>query len=253
MKLFSHTIGQGPDIVLLHGWGIHSGIWQFITAQLREEFRITTIDLPGYGRSDVIPDYALVNIVEHLLPAIPTEAIWIGWSLGALIAIKLALLYPQHVRKLICVASTPKFMKEQGWPGIDMSILQKFSEQLFVEYEKTLMRFLLLQFYGIPLDKSMLQWLQQNLFLYGKPTLHTLNAGLNLLKTVDLRHELNNLPCPTFYILGKLDRLVPSDVAQALPHYQSKVQTVVFPKASHALFLSHETEFLNAVRRFSYE
>ena len=184
----------------------------------------------------------------------PDKAIYVGWSLGGLIATKIAALYPERVDKLICVASSPKFIKDHHWPGIDLAILEKFAKELDVDYEGTLMRFLLLQFYGTTLNKEMMRWLQLNLFLYGKPNLQSLNAGLKLLEMLDLREDLKILQCPALYIFGKLDTLVPARVAATLvEHYPLKVETIVLPKASHALFLTHETEFLKEVKRFSYD
>jgi pimeloyl-[acyl-carrier protein] methyl ester esterase len=253
IKLHSKTIGQGPNIVLLHGWGVYSSIWQFVAARLAEEFKVTLVDLPGFGRSQTLSDYSMNNILEHLLLVAPPKAAWIGWSLGGLIATRFALTYSSRVSKLICVASSPKFVKERGWPGMDISVLQEFNQQLQVSYEVTLRRFLLLQFYGMTLNREMIRWFELNLFLCGKPSITTLNAGLTILETEDLRCELANLSCPIFYILGKTDVLVPSRIAIPLSRLGQNIQSVVFPKASHALFLSHEDKFLTEVRRFLHE
>jgi pimeloyl-[acyl-carrier protein] methyl ester esterase len=181
MALYHQTTGQGPNIVLLHGWGVHSGIWQFIVANLTKDFAVTLVDLPGFGRSDVIPDYSMAEIVKQLHLVTPPEAIWIGWSLGGLIATRFALTYPLQVKKLICVASSPRFLEEKHWPGMSYLVLKKFNEQLQVDYKGTLTRFLLLQFYGTTVDKALIHWLKQHIFLYGEPAITTLNGGLAIL------------------------------------------------------------------------
>lgn len=252
-KLHTETLGNGPDIVLLHGWAMHSGIWQFIAAKLAEEFCVTLIDLPGFGRSKMISDYSTENILKQLCRVAPPKAMWVGWSLGGILATKFALAYPEFVTKLICVASSPRFVRTIGWPGIDIAVLQQFNEQLTNDYEETLIRFLLLQFYGVTLNKTMLRWLNLNLFLYGKPKIETLKTCLSILETEDLREEIINLSCPLLYILGKKDALIPSQVVKSLNKLQGNIRSVVFSKASHALFLTHEDEFLSEVRRFSYE
>ena len=215
---------------------LNSGIWQFITAQLCREFRVTIIDLPGFGRSDMILDYSVENIVEHLLQAIPSESILIGWSLGGLIATKLAVLYPARVSKLICVASTPKFIKDSGWPGIESTALENFLEELNADYEATLMRFILLQFYGMPINHEMIGWLRLNLFMHGKPTIQTLEAGLNLLRNLDLRAELNNLHCPIIYLLGKLDALVSSQTGKSAFSAPTKYSNHCFSQSQSCSF-----------------
>lgn len=253
LKLHFETIGQGPDIVMLHGWAIHSGIWQFSANRLAKEFRVTLIDLPGLGRSAILSDYTIENIIFQLLRIAPPSATWIGWSLGGLIATKFALLYPEKVQKLICVASSPCFVEAKKWPGLEQSVLQNFNEKLQIDCEATLLQFIMLQFYGLTLNKEMIRWFNMILFLYGIPKLQTLAGGLNILQNTDLRIELASLQCPLLYMLGKLDVLIPAKIAKHLEKLHTNIRTVIFPKASHALFLSHENEFIAQARNFIYE
>lgn len=253
-KLFSVTKGQGQNIVLLHGFGAHSGIWQFIVEELCSDFTVTTIDLPGFGRSEKLADFSLENMISKILECAPSRAIWLGWSLGGLIATKIANLYPERVSKLICVASNPKFIKEEAWPGVTLETLQKFTQQLCEDYEGTLMRFILLQFHGLPVNKKMMSWMQQNMFLYGKPEFDTLNHSLALLEKLDCREVLKKINCKILYILGQTDAIVPSKiVAPLLSNLFNKIKTIVIPKASHAPFLTHQQQFLDYVRQFAHD
>jgi len=43
--------GRGRDLVLLHGWGFHSGAWDGVAGELASRYRLHRIDLPGHGRS----------------------------------------------------------------------------------------------------------------------------------------------------------------------------------------------------------
>ena len=45
------TCGSGPDLVLIHGWAMHGGIFAPLTPLLREHFRVHLVDLPGHGYS----------------------------------------------------------------------------------------------------------------------------------------------------------------------------------------------------------
>lgn len=250
-KLFSQTLGKGPDLVLLHGWGVHSGIWQSTVEALSKDYRITSIDLPGFGRSEPLIDNSIENIIEAIINVAPEKAIWVGWSLGGLIAIKLAYDHPRRVAKLVCVASSPRFIKSDDWPGIKKKVLQKFADDLNKDYVGTLTRFLLLQFYGTTVNKALVRSLEDILFLHNKPSMKTLDSGLKLLKTLDLRQELQQLNCEVLYILGRLDMLVPQDLKEALHYFPAHIKTIVLPKASHGLFLSHEEEFLTHIRQFA--
>ena len=51
MSLQVERRGDGPDLVLLHGWGMHGGVWDELVPRLAARFRVHVPDLPGHGRS----------------------------------------------------------------------------------------------------------------------------------------------------------------------------------------------------------
>ena len=44
--------GQGPDLVMLHGWSMHSAVWHDLADALASRFTLHLVDLPGHGQSD---------------------------------------------------------------------------------------------------------------------------------------------------------------------------------------------------------
>jgi pimeloyl-[acyl-carrier protein] methyl ester esterase len=76
-------MGQGPDLVLLHGWSMHSGVWQPLAELLAEKFTLHLVDLPGHGTSEWHSDALQINnILDELERNVPETAFWLGWSLG---------------------------------------------------------------------------------------------------------------------------------------------------------------------------
>ena len=51
MDLNVKVAGNGPDLVLLHGWGMNADVWDETAEQLSQQFRVHSVDLPGHGRS----------------------------------------------------------------------------------------------------------------------------------------------------------------------------------------------------------
>jgi len=49
MNLHVEVTGQGEPLVMLHGWGMHGGIWSDTVAQLAHEYEVHNVDLPGHG------------------------------------------------------------------------------------------------------------------------------------------------------------------------------------------------------------
>ena len=52
--LWHRTVGDGPSLVLLHGWAFNSDIFQSLVDKYKANYRVTVIDLPGHGRSNDI-------------------------------------------------------------------------------------------------------------------------------------------------------------------------------------------------------
>lgn len=103
--------GEGPPVVVLHGWGGRiESMWSTITC-LRPNFRVIAIDLPGFGDSPVPPgvwgtaDYA--QFVVDLLGTLRIDrAHFLGHSFGAKTALYIAATHPEQVDKLIVVGAS---------------------------------------------------------------------------------------------------------------------------------------------------
>ena len=111
------TVGQGPDMVLLHGWAMHSGYFESIVEKLAEYFRIHLVDLPGHGESRAHPEpYSIetlaTEITNALEPVLQGKAIWLGWSLGGCVATWIAAYANEKVAALILVANNPRFVQQ---------------------------------------------------------------------------------------------------------------------------------------------
>jgi len=194
--LYSRTIGTGPNLVLLHGWGFNSELFNNLVDQYKDQYRITKIDLPGHGRSDEVSG-GLDEWCDEIVKILPNNPIILGWSLGGLLAINIATKI--KISKLILVASTPNFVQTNDWPyGIDESNFRQFSDALELNLSKGLKRFISLQ----TQDKDQLKTLNQSIDKF-PASAKSLNQGLEILLTTDLVDELNQLKIPIEVILGK--------------------------------------------------
>ncbi|WP_346348109.1 pimeloyl-ACP methyl ester esterase BioH [Shewanella abyssi] len=245
-KLHVSSIGQGPDVVMLHGWGVNSAVFTALP-DLLPQYRFHFVDLPGFGESDVIAG-DINDWVASIIASVPKSAIWLGWSLGGLVATLAALNYPQHVSALCTIASSPCFMarEEQSWPGIPPNVLAQFGSQLTQDLEKTIERFLAIQAMGSQTAKGDIKQLREWVLAKPQPQFSALEQGLAMLTNVDLRTELTRIEQPWLRIWGKLDGLVPRRVIKLMPDL-SNSEDVILPKASHAPFISHTDDFVIAL------
>lgn len=256
---------QKIPVVLLHGWGLNSAVWQPLIEHLPTEFTdvffIITIDLPGFGLNvdKNISPYSIANICQHIANTVTQPAIYLGWSLGGLVATEMALCYPEKVLALITVASSPRFVEEvveQGsarrgvWPGIRAKVLEAFHQQLQVDTKKTISGFLKIQAMGSPHIRQNIKEISQLIFQHKMASQSTLDKSLKLLEISDYRGQIQNINQPFFRLYGSADNLIPKAVIEQINKLAPKSEQHVFKQASHAPFISHADEFREVLSKW---
>lgn len=258
------SIGHGPDLVILHGWGMNSAVFTPLQAAF-SEYRVHYIDLPGFGFSSVIKG-DIDAWMNAIIKIIPDNSIWLGWSLGGLIASRAASHSPHKVRALITVASSPYFMaqednissrtksdgtltKELAWPGMAPQVLEQFHQALSLNVTRTISQFISIQAMGSLNAKSDIKQLKALINARPEPKAEALTQGLNMLARTDLREDINQIKQPWLRIWGRLDGLVPQSIASMMPQ-KATIKDVIIPKASHAPFISHPDIFMQTVHQW---
>lgn len=257
-RIHTETYGQGKPIVMVHGWGMHSGIWRPFAEALSRHYRVICVDLPGHGHSGRIPAFDLEHLGPRLIAAVGDEpACWLGWSLGATVALDIASRFPERADRLILLAGNPRFIRTHDavdspdhWPGVSPRVLDAFSGQLTEDAQQTLLRFLALQVHGLPDTKVLMKTLKTAVFECDPPDNTSLQQGLQVLKEADLRPALAAFDRPVSAILGGRDTLVPHAVGAHLLQLQPNLQLHLLEKAGHVPFLTHQEELIGIISGF---
>lgn len=253
MTLACEITGQGPDVVLVHGWGLHGGIWQPLAEQLRARFRVHCFDLPGHGASGAqpMPEGGIERLAQQLLAQAPTQAVWIGWSLGGMAAMAAAHAAPSAVRKLVLIGTTPRFVAGGDWPhGLAPQVFGQFAADLERDWRATLARFLSLQIGTDDDARELLRALRTRMFARGEPSLPALRRGLDWLHDTDLRAQLAALDMPALVVHGSRDRLAPPAAGEYLAAQLPRAEFELIAGAGHAPFLSHSAQVAERVMAF---
>lgn len=252
----AETLAESSELtlVLLHGWGMNRGAFSEFSPLLSAHLPVIALDLPGFGsEADTIPDtYELDALVDSVVARLPENCIVAGWSLGGLVAQRLALTYPEKLRGLITIASTPCFVASQCWSGIAPDVLKAFESQLSQNYGRTLERFLAIQAMGSKTAKQDMKIIKANIDQFPAPHPVALTEGLRLLSSVDLRADIGRIRIPTLRLYGRLDSLVPTCGIDRIHELQPGADSVVMPHASHAPFISHPEKTADILVHFAF-
>lgn len=247
--LHIESTGSGPDLVLLHGWAMHGGLFAPLVEALRDDWTVHVVDLPGHGRSrDDATPLAAAALAERLLGQLPV-APWLGWSLGGLVALQAALDAPARVPALAMLAATPRFVAGAHWPhGVEAAVFDRFGADLARDWRGTVERFLALEVVGSRTAQDDLRHLRAHVYDHGEPAPRVLAEGLALLSGTDLVGRLPALAVPSLWLGGRRDRLVPAAAVLAAADLAPGGRAQVIAGAGHAPFLHHGGEIASSLR-----
>ncbi|MBI5626040.1 MAG: alpha/beta fold hydrolase [Nitrosomonadales bacterium] len=275
---YEYTGSGGAPLLLIHGWGMHGGMWGSVAEKLAQHFSVYAVDLPGHGWSrkgegrrekdsplplageglgEMAPFplppslFSLDSIVDELAAQFDKQLTVCGWSLGGQVALRWALRHPRQVERLVMVASTPCFVRLDDWRyALSVEILEEFAVNLQHHYALTLKRFLSLQMRGCEQEREVLAILRDGLFSRGEPDMSALQSGLDVLRDSDLRGALPEVRQPTLVLAGERDTLIPHQASQYLASRIPSGRLAMIKGAAHAPFLSHQDEFINHLLDF---
>ena len=240
MSLQVDIVGNGPPLVLLHGWAMHGGIFAPLVEALREQRTLHVVDLPGHGHNrDCGVPLELDACAQAILDVVP-DAPWCGWSLGGSIALHAASRHPQRVPALAMVCATPKFVVADDWPqGMPQQVFDGFAAGLSEDWRGTIDRFIALEAFGSDHMREELRMLRDAVLARGEPSPRVLAEGLRTLQANDLRSEVPTLQVPSLWIAGRRDRLVNPAAMRWSADNAPDARFVQVEHAGHAPFLTH--------------
>ena len=254
MSLHVEVSGSGPDLVLLHGWGVNAAVWGELATELAQHFRLHCVDLPGHGASTACVPCTLDALADLLAAALPRRVAVCGWSFGGQVALNWALRKPDQIERLVLLAATPRFVRGAQWDcGIDAAVLDDFARGLAHDYRATLQRFLALQARGDAHPRIVLRRLREHILARGEPDVAALGAELRLLKETDLRDRLERITPPALILHGERDTLVPVAAGAYLQRVLPHATLEVFAGTGHAPFIAQPQRTTRRITEFCRE
>jgi pimeloyl-ACP methyl ester carboxylesterase len=111
-NLHYYQKGSGPDLLLIHGIGASSYVWRKVYQRFSEEFRVTAIDIPGFGRSDFIDvkstkidlDTQSKRLLEFLTKLNIDQTNILASSMGGALAMWMAKIDPDRIDRIVAIS-----------------------------------------------------------------------------------------------------------------------------------------------------
>lgn len=223
---------SAKTIVLLHGWGQNIEMMKPIGDNLKDDFDIVIIDLPGFGKSNE-PDYVwsvydYAECVHDLLDSLNIKnPILMGHSFGGKVSLAFASMY--DVEKLVLFASPYK-------PEIEkLSLKTKFL--------KRVAKINILK----PLVDFFKKYIGSTDYKNASPMMRKI-----LVETVnlDITESVKKIRCSTLLIWGDSDTAVPLKRAYELEQMISDAGVVVYEGCTHYAYLERLGQTINVLKSF---
>lgn len=241
---------MSKEILLLTGWGATCGVWNSIIPALDSRYHVQC-HVPTWVMESKMKT-SLMDFDEyiHELAAMFVNQInIIAWSMGGLIAIRLATLYPGRVKKICFLSSVSNFVDQHNaHAGIDYQWFQSFCNQYQQHPIRTLKKFLTLQVSGDEFAKTALARLKK-ICPFEQYNLRECRLGLTLLNDLDLTDQLIGLDCDTIFIHGEQDAVVQSTAAKHVAML-SQAPIHMISHAGHVPHVSHAQQVTEIINQY---
>lgn len=258
VKLHVVDLGDGPAIVLIHGWPLNNAMYEYQYQYLvRKGFRVIGISLRGYGKSD--KPYGKYDFdvfsddIKVVLEKLKIEkAVLGGFSMGGAVVIHYVTKYNgAHVGKLALFgAAAPSWVQRPGFPyGLPVDGAKAFVQLTTTDRPKVVDDFgKVMGATETALSPGMSDWLK-NINMEASP--YAATESVRALAEIDLRQNLSRIDVPVAIFHGTKDKLCDFVFAEQLQKGIKNSFVIKFENSGHALFIEEMEKFNTELEKFA--
>lgn len=242
LRIYVEQAGQGPPVLLLHGWQNSARTLASIRDALTPSHRVWALDLPGFGLSSAPPEtwgtYEYADFVRHAMQRLEIEhADLLGHSRGGAIGIVLAAQSPNLIDRLVLVGSA------------GLRAPRTLALRLRGQTARNARRLLDRPLTGRA-GRRVLNWLYGQLGMSDYRDAGPLRATFVKMVNQDLRLLLPQIQAPVLLLWGARDQETPLWMGRQMAAAIPKAELVVFEQAGHFVFLEEREAFNHTLLGF---
>lgn len=248
-KIFYDIKGNGLPLLFIHGWAATSRVWEGQIDYFSKNYRVIYLDLAGFGKSISLKPITLDNLVRDLACLVKhlslEKVILVGWSLGSLVSLRLALNPARLFKALVLVGATARFTNEPDYnASLPEVLLKRLYKKLERDKEKSLRDFYALLFS----EKEKKQRNFKDILTIFLDQIKSLDRdmlleGLHIFHNSDLRNDISNIKLPTLIVHGDSDQICPVNSADYIHSKISNSSMEIIKETGHIPFLTKSIEF----------
>ena len=243
-------LGKGKTVVLIHGFGEDSRIWDGTIEALQDKFQLIVPDLPGTGSSALEPGLSMESMATGIKTILDTEKIstatLLGHSMGGYISLAFAELYPDRLTALGLVHSSAyadsetkketrrksiEFIRKQG----SAAFLEASSPNLFAEQHR------------ISMADTIKQLIQRHSYQQPEALIAFTEA---MMARPDRTEILKKSKFPVLFIIGRHDQAVPFADSMQQVHLPELSYIYILEKSGHMGMLEEPSRFMESLNKF---
>jgi pimeloyl-ACP methyl ester carboxylesterase len=256
--------GEGPPVVLIHGYGDTADGWRRVVPGLLEKHRVVALDVPPFGRSGDPKAKKLIDLYKEFFPAFFDElgidsATLIGHSIGGAISLHFALDNPERIDRLGLVAPAGLGKSPPWWWHLLAGYGPAWRAALSLPSPVTpvlirggMKRFLDWRLFHDP--RKLEQDVRHLLDMHCSPKEfdRLLEAGRCCIDsyTGTLLEDSARIEVPLFMVWGRRDGLVPSEHARSFGQVHPTAEVHVFENCGHYPQIELPSRFNRLLRRW---
>ncbi|AHG48996.1 3-oxoadipate enol-lactone hydrolase (plasmid) [Rhizobium leguminosarum bv. trifolii CB782] len=239
----------GRSLICIHGVGSYKEAWKGVVDRFKGDFTVLTFDLRGHGASSRIKGrYEIEDFVRETIAladhvGFKTFSL-AGFSLGGLIAQKLALAHPQRVERLILLSTVAGRTQEEK-DRVAGRLTALMAGEPGSHYDASLSRWLTEEFQKNNPDK-IARLRERN--AENDPDCYA--AAYRVLAETDLGEELSGIVVPTLVATGEGDSGSNPRMASFIHDRIANSQIKIFPGLRHSILTEAPELVASAIRDF---